>query len=106
MKKVTLLLLFAVAFFSISYAQSSTNKKYIDNSIKQAIYDITLKAVGQNKPAVIKVLISKLQITETQAHALINNMPAIIGRGLSKADATALETALVQAGATVLVKAN
>lgn len=105
MKKLLFLAFLSLGFAASSFAQTTISGS-TNTSTKQVTYSVTLKAVGSNKPAVIKALMNNLPCTETQAHAFINAIPAVLATGLSKDKAASLERALVNAGASVVVKAE
>lgn len=67
-------------------------------------FDVILKGIGANKVAVIKAVRGATGLGLKEAKDLVESAPATLKEGISKDDATALETALKEAGAEVEIK--
>ncbi len=67
-------------------------------------FDVILKDAGANKIGVIKVVREITGLGLKEAKALVDGAPSPLKEGVSKDDATAIETKLKEAGATVEVK--
>lgn len=67
-------------------------------------FDVVLKGAGANKIAVIKAVREATGLGLKEAKALVDGAPSPLKEGVSKDDATAIETKLKEAGATVEVK--
>ena len=71
---------------------------------EQTEFDVILKAAGQAKLNVIKVVKTELGLGLKEAKDLVDGAPATIKEKISKAEAEALKAALEEAGAEVEVK--
>ena len=67
-------------------------------------FDVSLKAAGANKVAVIKAVRGATGLGLKEAKDLVESAPAALKEGVSKDDAEALKKALEEAGAEVEVK--
>ena len=67
-------------------------------------FDVVLKAAGDNKIGVIKVVREVTGLGLKDAKALVDGAPAPVKEGVAKADAEALKAQLEEAGATVELK--
>ena len=71
---------------------------------EQTEFDVILKAAGQAKLNVIKVVKTELGLGLKEAKDLVDGAPATIKDKVSKAEAEALKAALEDAGAEVEIK--
>ncbi|MGB4247311.1 MAG: 50S ribosomal protein L7/L12 [Pseudohongiellaceae bacterium] len=67
-------------------------------------FDIILKAAGEKKVNVIKVVRSLTGLGLKEAKDLVDGAPSTVKEGVSKADAEAAKKELEEAGATVELK--
>ena len=67
-------------------------------------FDVILKAGGQNKLAVVKLVKELTGLGLKEAKDLVDGAPKPVKEGVSKADAESLKTQLTEAGAEVEVK--
>ncbi|MBK7383753.1 MAG: 50S ribosomal protein L7/L12 [Flavobacteriales bacterium] len=67
-------------------------------------FDVILKAGGQNKLAVVKLVKELTGLGLKEAKDLVDGAPKPLKEGVSKADAESLKTQLTEAGAEVEVK--
>lgn len=67
-------------------------------------FDVILKAAGENKINVIKVVKEATGLGLKEAKALVDEAPKAVKEGISKDDAEALKTKLTEAGAEVELK--
>lgn len=71
---------------------------------EQTEFDVVLKAAGQAKLNVIKVVKTELGLGLKEAKDLVDGAPATVKEKISKAEAEALKAALEEAGAEVEIK--
>ena len=71
---------------------------------EQTEFDVILKAAGQAKLNVIKVVKAELGLGLKEAKDLVDGAPATVKEKISKAEAEALKDALEEAGAEVEIK--
>ena len=71
---------------------------------EQTSFDIILKAAGQSKLAVVKLVKELTSLGLKEAKELVDAAPKAIKEGVSKDEAEALKTQLEEAGAEVEVK--
>ena len=71
---------------------------------EQTEFDVILKAAGQAKLNVIKVVKAELGLGLKEAKDLVDGAPATVKEKVSKAEAEALKDALEEAGAEVEIK--
>ncbi len=71
---------------------------------EQTEFDVILKAAGQAKLNVIKVVKTELGLGLKEAKDLVDGAPATVKEKISKAEAEALKAALEEAGAEVEIK--
>ena len=71
---------------------------------EQTEFDVILKAAGQAKLNVIKVVKTELGLGLKEAKDLVDGAPSTIKEKISKAEAEALKAALEDAGAEVEIK--
>ncbi len=71
---------------------------------EQTEFDVILKAAGQAKLNVIKVVKTELSLGLKEAKDLVDGAPATVKEKISKAEAEALKAALEEAGAEVEIK--
>ena len=71
---------------------------------EQTEFDVILKAAGQAKLNVIKVVKTELGLGLKEAKDLVDGAPATVKEKISKAEAEALKAALEDAGAEVEIK--
>lgn len=71
---------------------------------EQSSFDVILKAAGQSKLAVVKLVKELTSLGLKEAKELVDSAPKAIKEGVSKDEADALEAQLKEAGAEVEVK--
>jgi large subunit ribosomal protein L7/L12 len=71
---------------------------------EQTSFDVILKSAGPSKLAVVKLVKELTSLGLKEAKDLVDSAPAPIKEGVSKDEAEALKTQLVDAGAEVEVK--
>ena len=71
---------------------------------EQTEFDVILKAAGQAKLNVIKVVKTELGLGLKEAKDLVDGAPATVKEKISKAEAEALKATLEEAGAEVEIK--
>ena len=71
---------------------------------EKSSFDIILKAAGQSKLAVVKLVKELTSLGLKEAKELVDAAPKAIKEGVSKDEAEALKTQLEEAGAEVEVK--
>jgi large subunit ribosomal protein L7/L12 len=71
---------------------------------EQTEFTVTLKAVGDQKVNVIKVVRTITGLGLKEAKDLVDGAPKVVKEGVSKADADAIAKQLIEAGATAEVK--
>lgn len=71
---------------------------------EQTEFTVTLKAAGDNKVNVIKVVRAITGLGLKEAKDLVDGAPKVLKEGVSKADADAIAKQLIEAGATAEVK--
>ncbi|MBQ9659962.1 MAG: 50S ribosomal protein L7/L12 [Bacteroidales bacterium] len=71
---------------------------------EQTEFDVILKAAGQAKLNVIKVVKTELGLGLKEAKDLVDGAPSTVKEKISKAEAEALKAALEEAGAEVEIK--
>ena len=67
-------------------------------------FDVILKAAGDQKIKVIKVVRAATSLGLKEAKDLVEGVPSKVKEGISKEDAGALKAKLEEAGATVEIK--
>jgi large subunit ribosomal protein L7/L12 len=70
----------------------------------QTSFDVVLKAAGQSKLAVVKLVKELTSLGLKEAKELVDSAPKAIKEGVSKDEAEALKSQLEEAGAEVEVK--
>jgi large subunit ribosomal protein L7/L12 len=73
-------------------------------SEEQTEFDVIIKAAGQSKLAVVKLVKELTSLGLKEAKALVDGAPKAIKEGVSKDEAEALKSQLEEAGAEVEVK--
>ncbi len=71
---------------------------------EQTEFTVTLKAAGDNKVNVIKVVRAITGLGLKEAKDLVDGAPKVLKEGVSKADADAIAKQLIEAGATAEIK--
>ena len=71
---------------------------------EQTEFTVTLKAAGDQKVNVIKVVRTITGLGLKEAKDLVDGAPKVVKEGVSKADADAIAKQLIEAGATAEVK--
>ena len=71
---------------------------------EQTAFDVVLKAAGQSKLAVVKLVKELTSLGLKEAKELVDSAPKAIKEGVTKDEAEALKTQLEEAGAEVEVK--
>ncbi len=67
-------------------------------------FTVTLKAIGDNKIPVIKVVREVTGLGLKEAKEVVDNAPSAVKEGLSKEDAERIKTKLEEVGATVALE--
>ena len=67
-------------------------------------FDVVMKAFGDNKINVIKVIRAITGLGLKEAKDLVEGVPSVVKAGISKADADGFKKQLEEAGATVEIK--
>ena len=75
-----------------------------DGAEEQTEFDVIIKAAGQSKLAVVKLVKELTSLGLKEAKALVDSAPKAIKEGVSKDEAEALKSQLEEAGAEVEVK--
>ena len=73
-------------------------------AVEQTEFTVTLKAAGDQKVNVIKVVRTITGLGLKEAKDLVDGAPKPVKEGVSKADADAIAKQLIEAGATAEVK--
>lgn len=73
-------------------------------AVEQTEFTVTLKAAGDAKVNVIKVVRTITGLGLKEAKDLVDGAPKTVKEGISKADADAIAKQLIEAGATAEVK--
>ena len=73
-------------------------------AVEQTEFTVTLKAAGEAKVNVIKVVRAITGLGLKEAKDLVDGAPKVVKEGVSKADADAIAKQLIEAGATAEVK--
>jgi large subunit ribosomal protein L7/L12 len=73
-------------------------------AVEQTEFTVTLKAAGDQKVNVIKVVRTITGLGLKEAKDLVDGAPKPVKEGISKADADAIAKQLIEAGATAEVK--
>nr|NQU94052.1 50S ribosomal protein L7/L12 [Bacteroidota bacterium] len=71
---------------------------------EQTAFDVIIKAAGQSKLAVVKLVKELTSLGLKEAKALVDSAPKAVKEGVSKDEAEALQRQLEEAGAEVEVK--
>jgi large subunit ribosomal protein L7/L12 len=71
---------------------------------EQTEFTVTLKAAGDQKVNVIKVVRAITGLGLKEAKDLVDGAPKVLKEGVSKADADAIAKQLIEAGATAEIK--
>ncbi len=71
---------------------------------EQTEFTVTLKAAGDNKVNVIKVVRAITGLGLKEAKDMVDGAPKVVKEGVSKADAEAIAKQLTEAGATAEIK--
>ncbi len=75
-----------------------------DAAAEQTEFDVIIKAAGQSKLAVVKLVKELTSLGLKEAKELVDSAPKAIKEGISKDEADALQKQLEEAGAEVEVK--
>ncbi|MEN8225364.1 MAG: 50S ribosomal protein L7/L12 [Bacteroidota bacterium] len=75
-----------------------------DAGEEQSAFDVIIKAAGQSKLAVVKLVKELTSLGLKEAKELVDSAPKAIKEGVSKDEAEALQKQLEEAGAEVEVK--
>jgi len=75
-----------------------------DAAEEQTSFDVILKAAGQSKLAVVKLVKELTSLGLKEAKELVDSAPKAVKEGVTKDEAAALEAQLKEAGAEVEVK--
>jgi len=71
---------------------------------EQTAFDVIIKAAGQSKLAVVKLVKELTSLGLKEAKALVDSAPKAVKEGVTKDEADALQKQLEEAGAEVEVK--
>ena len=71
---------------------------------EKSSFDVVLKAAGDNKLAVVKLVKELTGLGLKEAKEMVDGAPSVIKEGLAKADAEGLKKQLEEAGAEVELK--
>ncbi len=71
---------------------------------EQTEFDVIIKAAGQSKLAVVKLVKELTSLGLKEAKALVDSAPKEVKQGVSKDEAEALKSQLEEAGAEVEIK--
>ena len=75
-----------------------------DAAVEQTEFDVIIKAAGQSKLAVVKLVKELTSLGLKEAKALVDSAPKEVKQGVSKDEAEALKSQLEEAGAEVEIK--
>jgi len=71
---------------------------------EQTEFDVVLTGFGENKVAIIKIVRTLTGLGLKEAKDAVEGVPTVLKEGIPKAEAEAIKTQLIEAGATVDVK--
>ena len=71
---------------------------------EQTEFDVILTGFGENKVAIIKIVRTITGLGLKEAKDAVEGVPTVLKEGIPKAEADAIKTQLIEAGATVEVK--
>jgi large subunit ribosomal protein L7/L12 len=71
---------------------------------EQTEFDVVLTGFGENKVAIIKIVRTLTGLGLKEAKDAVEGVPTVLKEGIPKAEAEAIKTLLIEAGATVEVK--
>ncbi|MEI6705619.1 MAG: 50S ribosomal protein L7/L12 [Methylococcales bacterium] len=71
---------------------------------EQTEFDVILTGFGENKVAIIKIVRTLTGLGLKEAKDAVEGVPTVLKEGIPKAEADAIKTQLIEAGATVEVK--
>jgi large subunit ribosomal protein L7/L12 len=91
----------AAAAVAVAGPAASSSEEVVE---EQTSFDVILKAAGQSKLAVVKLVKELTSLGLKEAKELVDSAPKAIKEGVSKDEAAALEAQLKEAGAEVEVK--
>lgn len=75
-----------------------------DKEVKQTRFDVIIKAAGQSKLAVIRLVKELTGISLKEAKEIIDKAPKAVKEGVTKEEAEALKNQLEEAGAEIELK--
>ncbi|MFI3220807.1 MAG: 50S ribosomal protein L7/L12 [Methylococcales bacterium] len=73
-------------------------------AVEQTEFDVILTGFGENKVAIIKIVRTITGLGLKEAKDAVEGVPTVLKEGIPKAEADAIKTQLIEAGATVEVK--
>lgn len=91
----------AAAAVAVAATGASAGEDVVE---EQTSFDVVLKAAGQSKLAVVKLVKELTSLGLKEAKELVDSAPKAIKEGVSKDEANALKAQLEEAGAEVEVK--
>lgn len=88
---------------SLSYLTVSSAPKadILDKSKEKSVFDVILKAAGTAKLTVVKRLKEIIGLGLKESKDIVDNIPKLLKKGLSKEDAETLKKQLEEVGAEV-----
>ncbi len=73
-------------------------------AVEQTEFDVILTGFGENKVAIIKIVRTITGLGLKEAKDAVEGVPTVLKEGIPKAEADAIKTQLIEAGAAVEVK--
>jgi large subunit ribosomal protein L7/L12 len=89
---------------AVAYAGPAAGGAEAAQAAEQTSFDVILKAAGQSKLAVVKLVKELTSLGLKEAKELVDSAPKAIKEGVAKDEAEALKSQLEEAGAEVEVK--
>lgn len=89
---------------AVAYAGPTAGGGDVAQAEEQTAFDVILKAAGQSKLAVVKLVKELTSLGLKEAKELVDSAPKAIKEGVAKDEAEALKAQLEEAGAEVEIK--
>jgi large subunit ribosomal protein L7/L12 len=89
---------------AVAYAGPAAGGGDVAQAAEQTAFDVILKAAGQSKLAVVKLVKELTSLGLKEAKELVDSAPKAIKEGVAKDEAEALKAQLEEAGAEVEIK--
>jgi large subunit ribosomal protein L7/L12 len=89
---------------AVAYAGPAAGGGDVAQAEEQTAFDVILKAAGQSKLAVVKLVKELTSLGLKEAKELVDSAPKAIKEGVAKDEAEALKAQLEEAGAEVEIK--